>query len=62
MAKKQTIDTAFSELSKMLADLENEKIPLENLEEHIKKATELLKYCQVQLKTIQENVVKISEE
>jgi exodeoxyribonuclease VII small subunit len=62
MAKKQNIDAVFSELSKMLSDLENEKIPLENLEDHIKKATELLNFCETQLRTIQENVVKVSEE
>jgi exodeoxyribonuclease VII small subunit len=62
MAKKQKIDSAFSELSKMLSDLENEKIPLENLEDHIKKATELMKYCETQLRSIQENIIKVAEQ
>jgi len=62
MAKKQNIDSAFSELSMMLSDLEDEKIPLENLEDHIKKATELMKFCENQLRSIQENIIKVSEE
>lgn len=59
MAKKQTIDSAFSELEKMVRELDNEAVPLENLELHIKKANELMKYCQEQLNSISQNITKI---
>lgn len=53
-----TFDKAFSELEKLVEEIENENIQLDNLADKVKKANGLIKYCEVRLRVILEDIEK----
>ncbi len=51
-----TYNKAFSELSKLVDQIEDDKIQLDTLAEKVKQARELIEYCETRLRTIENNV------
>jgi exodeoxyribonuclease VII small subunit len=58
MKKKLTFDKAFAELEKLVESIEDEKIQLDTLAEKVKLANELIRYCEISLRTISEAIEK----
>lgn len=59
MEKKLTYESAFSELKQISAEIENETVSVDQLAEKIKRAAELIAYCQKQLREAETEVNKI---
>jgi exodeoxyribonuclease VII small subunit len=53
---------AFEELQKIVNEIENGKISVDELSEKVKRATELIIICKTKLTTTEENVNKILRE
>jgi exodeoxyribonuclease VII small subunit len=53
---------AFEELQKIVNEIENGKISVDELSEKVKRATELIVICKTKLTTTEENVNKILRE
>ncbi|MCU0395944.1 MAG: exodeoxyribonuclease VII small subunit [Chitinophagaceae bacterium] len=58
--KKKTFDEAWQELEKLVAAIEDENIPLDELAEKVKAAKNLIRYCEEKLRSI-ENDLKSDE-
>ncbi|MEO7768853.1 MAG: exodeoxyribonuclease VII small subunit [Ferruginibacter sp.] len=56
MKTKLTFDKAFSELEKLVAQIEDENIQLDKLAIKVKEANELIKYCETELRSITEDI------
>lgn len=52
MKTKLSFDNAFSQLEKLVEQVEDENIQLDELAEKVKEANELIKYCATKLRTI----------
>lgn len=59
MATKLTFDTAFAQLERLVAEIEDEQIQLDTLAGKIKEANELIKFCETKLRSIREDVDKL---
>ncbi|MBC7890276.1 MAG: exodeoxyribonuclease VII small subunit [Ferruginibacter sp.] len=53
-----TFDKAFSELEKIVGQIEDENIQLDTLADKVKDANELIKYCETRLRAISEDIEK----
>jgi exodeoxyribonuclease VII small subunit len=53
---------AFEELQKIVNEIENGRISVDELSEKVKRATELIVICKTKLTTTEENVNKILRE
>ena len=58
MKTKLTFDKAFSELEKLVEQIEDENIQLDTLADKVKEANELIKYCETKLRIITEDIEK----
>jgi len=58
METKLTFDKAFSELEKLVEQIEDENIQLDTLAEKVKEAKELVRYCETKLRTISGDIEK----
>ena len=58
MKTKLTFDNAFSELEKLVEQIEDENIQLDELADKVKEANELIKYCETKLRAIAEDIDK----
>jgi exodeoxyribonuclease VII small subunit len=56
MKTKLTFDRAFSELEKLVEQIEDENIQLDTLADKVKEANELISYCEIKLRTIAEDI------
>jgi len=59
MAKKQTYESALNELQSIISEIENDEIGIDQLSVKVKRAAELLKFCQQKLRTTEDDVNKI---
>lgn len=59
MAKKQTYESALSELQNIISEIENDEIGIDQLSVKVKRAAELLKFCQEKLRATEEDVNNI---
>jgi exodeoxyribonuclease VII small subunit len=48
-----TFDTAYSELEKIIKQIESESIPLDDLAEKVREAKELIRFCEEKLRGIE---------
>lgn len=62
MSKEIKYDDAFEELQKIVADLEDGEISVDELSSKIKRASELIQLCKKKLTTTEEDVSKILKE
>jgi exodeoxyribonuclease VII small subunit len=51
-----TYNQAYSELSKLVDEIEDDKIQLDTLAEKVKQAKELIDYCETRLRSIDKDV------
>ena len=57
--KKQTYESAYAELTKIISDLEDESISVDALSEKVKRAKELIQYCRDKLVLTEGEVNKV---
>lgn len=60
MQTKLTFDNAFAQLEKLVEQIEDENILLDTLAEKVKEANELIRYCEIKLRTITSDIEKES--
>ena len=58
--KAKSFDKAYEELQKIVSQLQNEEMGIDNLSTQLKKATELVAYCQEKLRSIEQDIEKIN--
>ncbi len=58
MTNKLTFDSAFSELHQLVQQIENDDIKLDTLAAKVDQANVLISFCENQLRTIQQDVMK----
>jgi len=56
MKNNLTFDKAFSDLSKLVNLIEDDKIQVDTLSEKVKEANELIKFCETRLRTIDKEI------
>lgn len=59
MEKKQKYADAIDELEKILSEMENEEISVDQLSEKVKRASELIKFCRDKLFKTEEEINEI---
>lgn len=55
---KLTYNEAYSKLSQLVDEIEDDKIQLDTLAEKVKQANELIDYCEKRLRTIDKDVAQ----
>ena len=58
MNQQLTFDTAFSELKKLVNQIEDDEIQLDTLAEKVNEANELIQFCETKLRTIETETAK----
>jgi exodeoxyribonuclease VII small subunit len=48
-----TFDTAYAELEKIVRQIENESIPLDELAARVKEAKQLIRFCEEKLRAVE---------
>lgn len=61
MKNNLTFDKAFSALTKLVDQIEDDKIQVDTLTEKVKEASELIKFCEIKLRTIEKETTKLRE-
>jgi len=56
MKNDLTYSKAFSDLEKLVMQIEDDNIPLDTLADKVKKANELIKFCETKLRTIETDI------
>jgi len=56
MKKNLTFDKAFSDLTELVNQIEDDTIQLDSLSEKVKEANALIKFCETKLRTIEEEI------
>ena len=59
MSNQKPYQEAFDELQQIVRDMQEGEIGIDDLSEKIKRATELIKFCQDKLSATEESVSKI---
>lgn len=55
-------ETAYAELKQITFEIESEKVSVDVLAEKVKRASELITFCQTKLRTTEEEVTKIIQQ
>ncbi len=61
MKNEMTYNQAFEELSKIVEDIDSEKVQVDTLSDKISHAIELIEFCQLKLRTTEEEFKKALE-
>ena len=56
MKTELTYSSAFSELEKLVTQIEDNRIPLDTLASKVKKANELIEFCEIKLRAIEKEI------
>ena len=59
MEKSLTYEAAYAELTAIAADIQNESVSVDVLAEKVKRASELINYCQSRLRSTEAEVNNI---
>ncbi len=59
MDKNLTYESAYAELEQIAQEIENESVSIDVLADKVKRASELIAYCQKRLKSTEAEVGKI---
>jgi len=62
LEKPRDFETALAELDKLLEEMENQEVSLEQLVEKYRHGAELLKFCRNKLSVAEEKIEQISRE
>lgn len=57
--KEQTYEAAYAELKQIAAEIENESVSVDVLAEKVKRASELITFCQSKLRSTEQEVNNI---
>jgi exodeoxyribonuclease VII small subunit len=49
-------DSAMLEIQNLVENIQNDKIGIDNLEEHVERVTQLIKMCQEKLRNLEQTV------
>ena len=60
-SEKLSYESAFSELNQILESLQKNEIGIDSLAEKIKRASELVEYCQQKLRDTEAEIGKVSQ-
>ncbi len=61
MKNNLTFDKAFSALTKLVDQIEDDKIQVDTLTEKVKEASELIKFCETKLRTIEAETERLRD-
>jgi exodeoxyribonuclease VII small subunit len=61
MKSTLTFDKAFSDLTKLVNQIEDDKIQVDSLSEKVKEANDLIKFCETKLRKIDNEVNRNSK-
>jgi exodeoxyribonuclease VII small subunit len=61
MKTNLTFDKAFSDLTELVDEIENDEIQLDTLSQKVKQANELITFCEDSLRSIKSETEKISK-
>jgi exodeoxyribonuclease VII small subunit len=61
MNQALTFDTAFSELKKLVNQIEDDEIQLDTLAQKVNEANELIQFCEIKLRSIENETAKQRE-
>ena len=61
MNQTLTFDTAFSELKKLVNQIEDDEIQLDTLAQKVNEANELIQFCEIKLRSIETETAKQRE-
>lgn len=56
MAKEKSYDQAYEELQNLVSSIQSEETGLDKMEAQVKKATELIQYCQSKLRSLENEI------
>ena len=59
MEENLTYEAAYAELKKIASEIENESVSVDVLAEKVKRASELITYCQTKLRSTEQEVNNI---
>ncbi len=59
MEEKLSYEAAYAELKKIAAEIENESVSVDVLSEKVKRASQLITYCQTKLRSTEQEVNNI---
>ncbi len=59
MEQNLTYETAYAELKKIASEIENESVSVDVLATKVKRASELITYCQTKLRSTEQEVNNI---
>lgn len=62
MKKKLSYQSAYEELQSICNQLESEEVDVDQITDLVKRANELVKYCQDRLRGIEKDLSKVNEE
>lgn len=62
MATELTYESAYNELAQIAKEIEDESVSVDVLAEKVKRASELIAFCQKKLKTAEGDVNKIIDQ
>ena len=62
MSDELTYEAAFSELKMIAQEIENESVSVDVLAEKVKRASELIQFCQLKLKSTEQEVNTIIQQ
>jgi exodeoxyribonuclease VII small subunit len=54
--KKQTFDSAYANLEKIIREIEGESVPLDELATKVKQAKEYIRFCEEKLRGIEKEL------
>ena len=58
--KAKSLDKAFEELQNIVSQLQSDEMGIDNLSNQLKKASELVTFCKEKLRSVEEDIQKIS--
>lgn len=61
MKSNLTFDKAFCDLTKLVNQIEDDKIQVDTLSEKVKEANDLIKFCETKLRTIDKDIKSINK-
>ena len=59
MKNELTFEEAFNNLTLLVEEIEDDEIQLDSLAENVKKANELISFCETKLRTIKDETSKL---
>ncbi len=59
MKSNLTFDKAFNDLTKLVDQIEDDKIQIDTLSDKVKEANDLIKFCETKLRTIETETTRL---